>query len=84
MFVCESVALTSLAGLVGFLLGWLCLKGIGLLISEDTVMMDKPHLNISIGLGSVLLLMIAGTVVGLRPALYASKLNPVDALKDEN
>lgn len=84
MFVCESVALTSVAGYVGILLGWLCLKVIGLFITEDTVMMDKPHIDVSVAVGAVVLLVVAGTVTGLKPALYASKLNPIDALKEEN
>ena len=84
MFVCESVALTSVAGYVGILFGWLCLKLIGLFITEDTVMMDKPHMDVSVAIGAVALLVVAGTVTGLKPALYASKLNPIDALKEEN
>ena len=84
MFVCESVALTSIAGYVGLFFGWLALKIIGLFITADTIMMNKPHINISIALGAVVLLVIAGTMTGLKPALYASKLNPIDALKEEN
>lgn len=84
MIVCESVALTSIAGYVGIILGWLCLKGVGLFITKDTIMMDKPHIDMPIAIGSVILLVMAGTVAGLKPALYASKLSPIDALKDEN
>lgn len=84
MFIGESVALTSIAGYVGILLGWLLLKGIGLFISEDTLMMEKPGIDVPTTIAATLILVIAGTFAGLKPAMYASELNPVEALKEEN
>lgn len=45
MFLWESIALTSLAGYVGLVLGWGILKVVALFISEDTPMMEKPGLD---------------------------------------
>lgn len=84
MLICESIALTSLAGLTGILVGWLCLSGIGLLITDDTIMMKKPGIDFPVIIGAMLVLVISGTIAGLKPALYAAGLNPIDALKDEN
>ena len=84
MFIWESIALTSVAGYFGILLAWLFLKGIGLLISEDTVMMEKPGVDLPTAIAAMLILVIAGTIAGVRPAMYASGLNPVEALKEEN
>lgn len=41
MFLWESIALTSLAGYVGLVLGWGILKVVALFISEDTPMMEN-------------------------------------------
>ena len=84
MFICESIAITSIAGYVGIALGWVCLKLIGMLIDDNTVMMDKPQISILITLFAMLILMIAGVLAGLRPAMYAADLRPIEALKEEN
>lgn len=84
MFICESIAITSIAGYVGIALGWICLKLIGMLIDDNTVMMDKPQISILITLFAMLILMIAGVLAGLRPAMYAADLRPIEALKEEN
>jgi len=84
MFMWESIALTSVAGLVGIFLGWLLLKGLGLLITEETVIMEKPGINFPTAVAAMCILVLAGTFAGLKPAMYASGLNPVEALKEEN
>lgn len=84
MFLCESIAITSIAGYVGIAFGWVCLKLIGMLIDDNTVMMDKPQISILITLFAMLILMIAGVLAGLRPAMYAADLRPIEALKEEN
>ena len=84
MFLCEAIALTSLAGFIGVLLGWACLSAIGLLITDDTIMMKKPGIDLPVVLGAMLILAVSGTIAGVKPALYASSLNPIEALKEEN
>jgi len=84
MFIWESIALTSVAGYLGILLGWLLLKGVGMLITEDTVMMEKPGIDLPTTITAMLILIIFGTLAGLKPAMYASELNPIEALKEEN
>ena len=43
----------------------------------------NPTVNPYVGLTAVLVLVVAGVFAGLIPALQASKVNPVVALKDE-
>ena len=80
----RSIALTSIAGYFGILLGWLLLKGFSLLITEDTVMMEKPGIDLPTTIAAMLILVLSGTLAGLKPAMYASELNPIEALKEEN
>lgn len=84
MFLWESIALTSLAGYVGLILGWGILKVVALFISEDTPIMERPGLDFPTAIAAVFILVIAGTLAGLRPAIYAAELNPIEALKEEN
>jgi putative ABC transport system permease protein len=84
MFLCESIAITSISGYVGIALGWLCLELVSMLMDDDTLMMDKPQINLLITICAMLILMIAGVLAGLKPAMYAADLRPIEALRDEN
>ena len=84
MLLCESIAITSVAGYFGITLGWGCLKLIGLLIDDDTILMDKPQINMLVTLFAMLILIIAGVLAGLKPAIYAANLRPIEALKEDN
>jgi len=84
MIIGESVALTSIAGCIGLLLGWCTLKIVALFISEDSLVMEKPTLDIVTIVIAMLILIVSGTLAGLMSAIYASGLHPIDALKEEN
>ena len=84
MFLCESIAITSISSYVGIALGWLCLELVSMLMDDDTLMMDKPQINLLITICAMLILMIAGVLAGLKPAMYAADLRPIEALRDEN
>lgn len=84
MFLWESIALTSLSGSVGMFIGWIALRIMGMFISEDTVMMEKPGIEPPIAIAAMFILLVSGIIAGLKPAIYAAELNPVEALKEEN
>jgi putative ABC transport system permease protein len=84
MIIGESVALTTVAGCVGLLLGWGILKIIALLIGEDSPIMEKPTLDFMTTIIAVFILILSGTLAGLAPAIYASDLHPIEALREEN
>ena len=46
--------------------------------------MDKPQINMLVTLFAMLILIIAGVLAGLKPAIYASNLRPIEALKEDN
>lgn len=86
MILTESIFITSISGYLGLLLSTLIIGGIdALLISQGAEFENfhHPEVDLEVGVGAVVLLVMAGTVAGLIPALQAARVNPVQALKDE-
>jgi putative ABC transport system permease protein len=84
MFIGESVITTFFAGIVGMMLGFAILKGIGVFINPDEMLFEKPGINLMTSVMTIVILMICGTLAGLRPAIYATNLQPIDSLRKEN
>ena len=55
----------------------------GLAVGEGGEFFANPEVDVAVGLGAVLILVIAGALTGFLPALHAARINPVEALKDE-
>jgi len=86
MILTESIFITAVSGYLGLLVGTLLIGGIDYLMIVNEVEVDNfwhPEVNLTVGIGSVITLIIAGTLAGLIPAINASQINPVVALKDE-
>lgn len=86
MILTESIFLTSVSGYLGLIMGTLIIGGVDYLMLMNEADLDNfhhPTVNLSVGIGAILLLIIAGGVAGLIPALQAARVNPVVALKDE-
>jgi putative ABC transport system permease protein len=78
----EAIFITGMAGYIGLI------SGIGILelLSEfipQTEMFANPEVDLRIAISATLLLIIAGSLAGLIPALRAAGINPVEALRDE-
>jgi putative ABC transport system permease protein len=89
-FIAEALALTLVGGLFGILLSHILAAAIGSLpllgpLFEDTTGKGDIHLTISVPtlLVSTGLLVVAGLISGLFPAIRASKLDPATALRYE-
>ncbi len=82
--ICESVSITTLFGYIGIILG----TGVTAIVNHfagnngDHGFLH-PGVNISIAFEVTLVLIIAGALAGLFPALRALKVKPVEALRDE-
>lgn len=80
--ITESVAITALFGYIGVFLGVLIMEVINSVIGE-TDFMTNARVDISIAIKVTVVLIIAGCMAGLFPALKALKVKPVEALRDE-
>lgn len=80
----ESVLLTLTAGYFGLILGILLNEGLGIAMaqSEDNIFLN-PGIDLTMGLNSLLILVIAGALAGLLPATKAVKVKPIDAIREE-
>ncbi len=80
--VTESVAITTLFGYIGIVMGTI-VTGLVAKLTEGTDFLKDPTVNISIAVQVTIVLIIAGALAGLFPAIKATKVKPVEALRDE-
>lgn len=76
-FLVEAVTLTGIGALVGLLIGWLGTVGLRVATPIDA---SVPALSIVIAIGASI---VTGILFGMLPALRASRLDPVEALRYE-
>ncbi len=89
-FLFEAMVIVTFGGLLGVVIAWAATAGIGTLpllgpLFEDDSGTGDIHLHISgfAVITSTLVLELVGLVAGLLPALKASRMDPIDALRYE-
>jgi putative ABC transport system permease protein len=82
--VLESVFLTTIAGMIGVVFGGLVLMFVDYKWGRgpDAALIN-PTVNIPIILIAFLLLVVLGTLIGMIPAYMATKVKPIEALREE-
>lgn len=80
--VLESVAVTTLFGYIGVFLGMVVMQVVDALFG-NTDFLKNPTVDLAMALEVTLVLIIAGALAGLFPAIKATKVKPVEALRDE-
>lgn len=82
LFFIESGFLGLVGGIIGAILGFLLATGLTLIgkivLGSDLI---SAHITPELIIGSILFSFILGSFFGTLPAIQASKLNPVDALR---
>tara|TARA_R110002050_G_scaffold41242_1_gene100078 strand:- start:79311 stop:80540 length:1230 start_codon:yes stop_codon:yes gene_type:complete len=82
MILLEAVVITTIAGYTGLVLGVFSLEYISNLTSEPGAFMN-PGVDFGVAMTSTLVLVVAGSIAGLIPALQAARVKPIVALRDE-
>lgn len=86
LMLTESVIITIVAGFIGLAAGVGILEIIDRLLSvaESTTMMKQVEIDINTGILSLIVLIISGIIAGAFPAMKASTIQPIDAIRNEN
>lgn len=82
MILLEAVLITGLAGYIGLVLGVGLLNLISSVLPQNDFFLN-PEVDFTVAIVSTFVLIVAGTLAGLMPAIRASRIRPVVALRDE-
>ena len=82
MILLEAVVITTIAGYTGLVLGVFSLEYISGLASDPNTFLN-PGVDFTVAMLSTLVLVVAGSIAGLIPALQAARVKPIVALRDE-
>lgn len=82
--ILESVAITTLFGYIGIVMGVALSQLIDFIATKaNAEFIQNPTVDLGVALQVTLVLVIAGALAGLFPALKSLKIKPVEALRDE-
>lgn len=89
LILAESVSITTIFGIFGMLLGLLACEIMNATVGSASLdlfgmsmkIFDNPRVGLDVAIEATLVLIIAGTIAGMSPALQAAKVRPIEALK---
>ena len=82
--ILESVFLTTVAGMLGIIFGGFVLYILDVAFAQgDDAALRNPTVNIPIVLIAFAILVVLGTLIGLIPAHMATRVKPIEALREE-
>jgi putative ABC transport system permease protein len=82
LIVQEAIFITALAGYIGLMLGVGVLQLLNYFKMEGEFF-HRPEVNINVAISATVLIVIAGALAGLFPAIQAAKVEPIEALRTE-
>ena len=90
LILAESVSITALFGYIGMFLGMVACEVMKVTVGQSSVeffgetfhVFVNPTVSLSISFGVTVLLVIAGTLAGISPAMKAAKIRPIEALNE--
>jgi len=83
IFLFESSFLGFVAGCLGCLLGWIISFSGGVILDSFGWGFLQPYFSVYLFVGLILFAVVTGAISGVLPAMRASKINTVDALRHE-
>ena len=83
IFLFESSFLGFVAGALGVLFGWFLTSSIASVLEGLGWGFLSPYYSVELFAGCVLFAVVTGVISGVVPAIRASKINTVDALRYE-
>ncbi|MDR1171969.1 MAG: ABC transporter permease [Bacteroidales bacterium] len=83
LILLESVFITTFAGYFGLAASVGLLELLSPLFENSDSFFLNPHADFGIAMGATLVLIISGTLAGFVPARRASRIKPIEALRDE-
>ncbi len=89
LIITESICITAFFGYIGMILGMIACEVLDIIygrspvsvMGESIQVFKDPGVGVDIALEATMVLIIAGTVAGLIPALKAVKVRPIEALR---
>ncbi|MCE9575167.1 MAG: ABC transporter permease, partial [Deltaproteobacteria bacterium] len=82
MITQEAIFVTAVAGFVGLVAGMLILAGLDKAMPPDGFV-RHPSIDLRIGLAAAAVLVLSGALAGYFPSRTASRVNPIEALRDQ-
>jgi putative ABC transport system permease protein len=82
LILLEAILITAFAGYIGLVLGVGLLEFLSINLPPNDFF-RSPEVDFSLALISTIVLVVAGAIAGFLPALKASRVQPVVALRDE-
>ncbi|WNO09785.1 ABC transporter permease [Teredinibacter sp. KSP-S5-2] len=86
MILSESVIITTIAGYLGLVLGVFFLESANQAIVSSGAQLpyfERPEVDFSTAITALVLLVSAGALAGLAPALRAAQILPIEAMREE-
>jgi putative ABC transport system permease protein len=91
LIIVESVIITTFFGYIGMVLGVAANEYMDATLGHDvidtglfkTTMFVNPTVGLDVCIEATMVMVIAGTLAGLVPALKASRIRPIEALRAE-
>lgn len=82
----ESIFVTAVAGYFGLFCGVVLLEGVNYLMGAmgaDIDFFTRPEVDFQVAVSALVILVLAGALAGLFPALRAARIKPIEALNEE-
>jgi len=91
LIISESVIITAIFGYIGMFLGLLTCEILDKTIGQQSMefmggevsLLVNPTVGLDIAIEATMVLIVAGTLAGMFPAMKASKVRPIEALRAE-